>query len=333
MSSTVPTAITTIWDNLLTTVTDDMDQQLLSTYVKNVVVTLGVIINAIGIVGNSSILWVILKDKTLRKPYNALLGSMAVNDVILCGVVNMIQVAGIYLGEFPITWPSQNIMCKIHSILWVQLLFMTMLHIIVIAIHRYLIVFRTQLSHRITNKRTVPLLIIGLHLASLAVFFRRYTAELSYVSTVGSCLSEVGSSGYAIFAVFSVVILLTAVTLLFSYISIHRKVYAAKEQLKLVNIGGSNYANQKRKLTSDTRHKKILKCMIIILLIFLVGYIPSLVAVWVRDSGISPSVVSSTMVILWISNAVNSVVYGILDCRFKRGMLSMCNNKISPEDS
>ena len=332
MSSTVPTAITTIWENLLATVEDNTDLQLLSSYAKTVVVTLGIIINAIGIVGNSSILWAIVKDNTLRKPYNALLGSMAVNDVILCGVVNMLQVAGIYSGEFPLTWPSQYIMCKLHTILWVHLLFMTMMHIIVIAVHRYLVVFRTQLSQRITNKRTVPLLIVGLHLASLALFFKMHTKEYSYMSTVGLCLGKVGSSGYVSFIIFATTILLAAVALLFSYMSIHRKVYAAKKQLELVNVGGENYADKKRRLTSDTRHKKILKCMISILVIFLVGYIPGLVAMGGRDSGTSPVVLASTMLILWISNAINALVYGILDSRFRRVMLRMCNNKISPVD-
>ena len=332
MSSTVPTAITTIWDNFLTTVEDNTDLQLLSTYAKTVVLTLGIIINAIGIVGNGSILWAIVKDKTLRKPYNALLGSMAVNDVILCGVVNMIQVAGIYSGEFPLTWPSQYILCKLHSILCSQLLLMTMLHIIVIAAHRYLVVFRTQLSYRITNKRTVPLLILGLHLVSLAVFFKMHTAEYSYVSTVGLCLGKVGGSGYVGFIVYATTILLAVVALLVSYISIHRKVYAAKKQLQLVNVGGENYANKKHQLTSDTRHKKILKCMIIILLIFLVGYIPVLVALLGREGGTSPVVLASTLLILWISNAINALVYGILDSRFRRVMLRMCNNKISPVD-
>ena len=328
----MPTAITTIWENLLTTVEDNMDLQLLSSYAKTVVVTLGIIINAIGIVGNSSILWAIMKDKTLRKPYNALLGSMAVNDVILCGVVNMIEVAGIYSGEFPLTWPSQYIMCKLHSILWVHLLFMTMMHIIVIAVHRYLVVFRTQLSHRITNKRTVPLLILGLHLVSLAVFFNMHTTEYSYVSTVGVCLGKVGSSGYVGFIVFATTILLAVAALLVSYMSIHRKVYAAKKQLELVIVGGEIYADKKRQLTSDNRHKKILKCMIIILLIFLVGYIPALIALAGRESGTSPSVLASTMLIMWISNAINALVYGILDSRFRRVMLRMCSNKISPVD-
>ena len=63
-------------------VADGGDLQFLSTYVKTVFVTLEILINAFGIAGNSSILWVIVKDKTFRKPYNVLLGSMAVNEVI-----------------------------------------------------------------------------------------------------------------------------------------------------------------------------------------------------------------------------------------------------------
>ena len=62
------------------------------------------------------------------------------------GILNMIQVATINLEESPLTWPSQHTMCVIHAILWVQMIIMIPLHIMVIAVHHYLIVYHQKLK-------------------------------------------------------------------------------------------------------------------------------------------------------------------------------------------
>ena len=92
MNSTESTYSTTELDNVSTAVTEGEILQSLPGAVETVIVTLGVIINMFGVIGNGSILCVIAGDETLRKPYNALLGSMAVNDMVRCGLMNLTRV-------------------------------------------------------------------------------------------------------------------------------------------------------------------------------------------------------------------------------------------------
>ena len=332
MNSTESTVLTTVSNFSATAMAEGELIESLSSYVKTVIVTLGGIVNTFGAVGNGLILLVIRREKSMRKPYNALLGSMAVNDVILCGALNMIQVAAIHSEEFPLTWPSRDMMCKVHFVAWTQFIFTSILHIMAITIHRYLMVFHQQLSKRITTRRTISLLICVLHVFSVVLLSKQMSSHKRFISSLGSCLVKV--DGYVNLILLAFLIILAISLILYSYIRIQRKVYSTKKQLQLVNIGSRSYANQTRQLSSTTQHMKIIKCMVIILVLFLVGYVPAVFSIWRINKGsdISPSTVSTTMLILWSSHALNSLVYVVLDNQFKLGFkrLFFCNKKISP---
>ena len=331
MNSTEPTLLTTIFDNLSTAVAEEAVQSL-SSYLRRVIVTLGVIFNLLGAVGNVVILCVIARDKTLRKPYNALLASMAVNDIVICGVLNMIQVVGIYLGEFPMTWSSQLIMCRIHSILVVNLHFTSLLHVMVIAIHRYLIVYHQKLNDRITNKRTVGILICALHIVSFILLSGRLKPNNTqrFIGSLGRCMGKL--PGDLIINTISITVGIAIAILLASYSSIYYKVYSSKKQLQLVTVGSGNYNNQRRRIQNDSHHKKILMCMIITVIVLVVGYVPGMLSGWMvnKDADVNASTISISMLFAWFVYAMCSVSYCILDTEFKTAFkrLFLCNNKI-----
>ena len=337
MNSTASAFLTNISDNVSVAVADVETVTSLSSYVKTVVVTLGVIFNMFGVVGNVCIVCVIARDKTLRKPYNALLASMAVDDIVRCGILNMIQVAAIHLEEFPLTWPSQHTICVIHAILWVQLILMIPLHIMVIAVHRFLIVYHQKLNERITNKRTIGILICALHILSFALLSGRFKPKIPFrfISSYGQC--KVKLSDHSNLTIASLITFLAVVLLLFSYIRVYHKVSASKKQLQLVSIGGAIYGNQRRRLQIMTQHEKILFCMVVIVILLIITYISAAVSAGManRISDISPSIVAISMVCVWISSVMNSVVYGIFDPRFRNGFkrLFLCNNRVGPVES
>ena len=310
-------------------VTEGEALQSLSGAVKMVIVALGVIMNLFGVVGNVSILYVIARDKTLRKPYNALLGSMAVNDILRCGVLNMIQVAGIYLEEFPLTWPSQHMMCIIHAILLTQLIIMVPLHIMVIAIHRYLLVCHQNLSDRITNKRTIGILICALHIVSFVLLSGRFNPDNSYrfISSYGRCIGNL--PGHLNLTIVSTITFLVIVISLASYISVYHKVSSSKKRLQLFSIGGAIYGNQRRRLQVMTQHQKILLCMVVIVVLLIVSLCLGAFSAWMANKeSVSPSTISITMVIALFVGAINSLVYGVLDYRFRDGFkrLFLCKS-------
>ena len=299
------------------------------------IVVIGVIVNISGIIGNGTIVVVIARSRTLRKPYNVLLASMAVKDLLLCGVVNLVQIASIHMGRFALTRPYEHILCRAHNILWIQLIVVSILHITAIAGHRYLLVYHQHLSNRITNKFTIALLIASLHGVSFAMLSKKISAEMRFIRSIGCCIGWV--EGNVNLIMLSITLTISILVLLVSYICIHHKVNRVKRQLQQVNNEGINCVKKHRNLKKTSQHKKILQCMITIMLLLVSGYLPVLMAIGNLRKGkdVSSAALSMTMLILWITNAVHSLVYGVLDPSFKKAYMTItgCKNDITPSES
>ena len=212
-------------------------------------------------------------------------------------------------------------MCVIHSIIWGQLFLMTMMHILVIAVHRYLLVIHQHLSERITNKRTIAILICALHIVSFVLLSDRLNPnnQERFIISLGNCIGK--QPGFINLIIVSTVFSLVIAILLLSYGRIYYKVYSSSKQLQLSSAGGTYYANQQRRLQKVKQHRKILQCMLVIVVLTIVGVLPVGLSAWMvnRDGDISPSTLSVLMVITWTTNSINSLVYGILDTQFKNG--------------
>ena len=207
-------------------------------------------------------------------------------------------------------------MCVIHSIIWGQLFLMTMMHILVIAVHRYLLVIHQHFSERITNKRTIAILICALHIVSFVLLCGRLNPnnQERFIILLGNCIGK--QPGFINLIIVSTVFSLVLAILLLSYGRIYYKVYSSSKQLQLSSAGGTDYANQQRRLQKVKQHRKILQCILTI-----VGVLPAGLSAWMvnRDGDISPATLSVLMVITWTTNSINSLVYGILDTQFKNG--------------
>ena len=288
---------------------------------KTFIVVLGMLINVFGLVGNTGILIVIHKTKSLRKPYNIFIASMAVNDVILCGPLNIIQVVAIHFGEFPFNWFSQDTLCRVHNIAWVQFLYVSLMHITVIAIHRYLLVFHQKLAEYLATNRNIIILVFFLHLISFLVFCTpKLSSEHRFIVAAGTCISW--TSGNIIVLLSVGMIALTTITLLWSYISIHLKVAKVRKQVQSAITAGQPCNGSRNNLKNTSSHKIILQCMFIIILLSVCCYLPVILCFGrlLRGSYVSPSLLSVTVILVMASNSANSVVYCSLDSVFRKAL-------------
>ena len=297
----------------------------LSQTLKTLIVVLGMLINVFGLVGNTGIVVTICRTKSLRKPYNIFIASMAFNDLILCGPLNIIQVVAIHFRQFPFTWFSQDILCRVHNMAWVQFLIVSLLHITMIAIHRYLLVFHQKRVDYLATKRNIIILVFFLHILSfLLVSAQKLSGEHRFVEAAGSCIAW--SSGKEIISVLALVlVILTAIILLFSYISIHLKVAKVRRQVQSEITTGQPCSSGRNNLRKTTAHKKILQCMFVIILLSVCSYLPMIICFGrlVRSLYIPPSLVSATVMLVMVSNAANSVVYCSLDTIFRNAFMDL----------
>ena len=325
-------------EDVLTTVVDDQSiQQTLTSDFSTFMLTSGSLINLFGVLVNGVIMILLYKDKSLRKPYNALLGSMAVSDMFCCGVLNIVQVIAIYIETYPITWPRADLMCRLHSFLRLHLILVSILHVMSISMTRYLLVLHPQLSTRVINKRTITIILFVIHIMSCVIvitssgLFRKIT----FIKTMGSCKAE--ESDIALIATVATTLSLSALVLLYSYMRIHRTVYLAKKKLETVIMERSRYRDSKRSLTNNSSHKYILQCMMIIFISLIVGFLPGLVVLTRIENGLDVPIhaLPLTMLILFFSNAAHSLVYVVLDTNFKRSFKSFLNqsNTVTPSNN
>ena len=325
-------------EDVLTTVMGDLlIQQTLRSDFRTFMLTSGVIINLFGVLVNGVIMAILYKDKSLRKPYNALLGSMTVGDMFCCGVLNIVQVIAIYIETYPVAWPKAELMCRIHTFLCIHLAFVTFLHVMAISITRYLLVLHPQLGNRIINKRTIAISLFVIHLLScvMVTTCSRLLEKSTFIKTMGFCKPDETDTAFV--AVWAATLSLSALGLLYSYVRIHRTVYLAKKKLETVIMERSRYRDSKRNLTNNSSHKYILQCMIIIFISLMVGYLPSLVVVTRIVNGlyVPSSALPLTMLILHFSNAAHSLVYVVLDTNFKRSFKSFLSqsNTVIPSNT
>ena len=312
-------------EDVLTTVVGDLlIQQTLTSDFRTFMLTSGALISVFGVLVNGVIMAILFKDKSLRKPYNALLGSMTVGDMFCCGVLNIVQVIAIYIETYPIAWPRAELMCRLHTFLRIHLGLVSFLHVMSISITRYLLVLHPELSTRVINKRTIAISLLAIHLLSCVIvttcsgLFEKST----FIKTMGFCKPDETDIGFV--AVWATTLSLSALILLYGYVRIHRTVYLAKKKLETVIMERSRYRDSKRNLTKNSSHKYILQCMIIIFISLIVGYLPSLVVVTRIVNGlyVPSSALPLTMLILNFSNAAHSLVYVVLDTNFKRSFKS-----------
>ena len=198
--------------------------------------------------------------------------------------------------------------CVIHSIIWGQLFVMTMLHIMMIAVHRYLLVFHHHFSETITNKRTIAILICALHIVSFVLLSDRLSPnnQERFISSSGVCIGK--QPGFSDLIIVSTVFSLAIGTLFSSYGRIHHKVYSANKQLQSSSAGRIDYTDQQRLIQKVKQHRNILQCMLVIVVLTIADALPVGLAAWLvnRDGTISPSALSILMVITWTTNPKNS---------------------------
>ena len=312
----------------------DLFQETLTGPFKDFIVTSGVIINLFGLLSSAIIFVVMYKDKSLRKPYNALIGSMTVSDMVGCGVLNLIQVAGIHYEKFPITWPSADVMAKIHIILCFQQVLSVILHVIVISIMRYMMVLHPAISTRIINKFSVGLLILITHILSCIIVSNKFTNQLTFIKALGLSVDLGNNNVFVI--MMGTPLALSAVVIVYCYIRIHRVVYLAKHKIQTVIMERNTRKEAKRALKTNSSHRYILLCIVTILGLLIIGHFPVLFVLSSMLSGESFSMYTLTMteMILWISHALHSLVYAVLDPNFRKGFKSvMTSNSLTVNPS
>ena len=294
-------------------------------YLITIVFILGILLSVVGAVGNILVLVVIASTKELRKTYNLCIGSLALNDMLLCLFTNMSMAVGIWLRKSPLSSPF----CLFHNMLWSHLLFVSILNVSLISLLRFILVVHQKISDRLQQNKSITLSIILIfHIITFfLITFDKIGRDTWFDPNMGLCwiVGDTSSRVYMFVAAIVVEILTTLV----SYVGILVRVRAQKRRVNTVS-NTSQIQAAGNNLKKNIQHLKIVRCMIVIIittLLFTVFPIISLSFV-LKMQKISPSLHLLIPVVVWTFSLSNGAIYCIYDKTFRKGYTNLFKCKI-----
>ncbi|XP_022781140.1 melanopsin-B-like [Stylophora pistillata] len=248
--------------------------------------------------------------------------SMAVSDFLSCALAVPLAIARHFQGE----WPLGKTGCKAHAFMIFLLALVSITHLVVISLGKYLTITKSLSRDSYFNRRNVVLLIVGSWMYSL-VFSVPPLLGWSKYGLEGinmTCSVQWKSSAYSDWAYFGVVISSCFFLPLFVIISCYYKIHRVSRQI-VANTSrrGGIAITASRALMK--RHRKSAMYFLIIIAAFLMPWLPYATVAFLLALGhkVNPIATSACSVFAKISFFLNPMLYGIVQRKFRRRFIHL----------
>ncbi|XP_041038444.1 G-protein coupled receptor 84 [Carcharodon carcharias] len=128
--------------------------------------TLGILVTAVGGVGNVMTLLAFVTDPRLRTRFNLLILNLTVSDLLYCGFLQPVTVDTLIHFH----WRQGETMCRVFGLTLFVANAVSIFNLILIAMSRYVLISDTQRFDRVYSRRTMPLFLVLPWLLGLALF-------------------------------------------------------------------------------------------------------------------------------------------------------------------
>ena len=225
-----------------------------------------VIIFTVGLIGNSMVLYVVIKHKAMRTTTNIFIACLSVSDLAIC----IFAVPFTPLAALLASWPLGLVMCKMVPYILALCVFVSTMIFVAIAIDRFLIIVHPHFP-RMTSLQQ-KLIIAGLFLLSVSaslpvgVFMRTNVKRNGQIECKEFWPSNEASRIYT-FMVLLLQLILPTLLVAACYIAIALKL---RKQSKLLH---KNSGNDKVKANAQ-RNSKINRMLVAMVVIFIGCWLP-----------------------------------------------------------
>lgn len=251
-------------EDIITTTLEPMEPSLLVTqpYLTGFLISLYVVIFLIGVFGNSMVLYVVLKYRTLQTITNKFIACLSLSDLLLC----LFAIPFTPMNALHTTWVFGSIMCKLVPMVLALSVFVSTLTSVVIAIDRYIVIVHPHFP-RMTHK-TQLIMIIGIWIISISssVPIAVFTAHIDGQDGIKMCREDwpnaLSSKIYTWF-ILSIQLIIPAITITLCYVAVSYRLYKRSE----VRLGSRVEAKLRMEAKRNRRINRMLIAMVVIFII------------------------------------------------------------------
>ncbi|CAH1776859.1 unnamed protein product [Owenia fusiformis] len=266
-----------------------------------------------GTCGNLLIITAIGITKQLRnRTHNYFVVNLAICDLIIAGFLNSSFVATIVMGE---KWFSvKSILCGSIGFVCMSSCLASLALVAIIAINRYIGICRSEIAHKVFNKRNTIIINIFVWIYSLWLNIAVLKGWGEYIydrKAIGCVWNRKTSRAFTLTFLAGVFVPITIVTICYSLIFYN--IYKTKKMLQ-----AHDKSNTSRLMD---REIKIAKVLFIIFIMFMIMNSPYVLVIAADPFDRWPVVVYVVVVQLMHANAsgVNCIIYGLTHKAFAQG--------------
>lgn len=183
-----------------------------------------------GFIGNFLVITAVGTCAKLRKSYNALIASLAVNDLIF-NLVIMPSYADTYLRR---EWIYSTWLCRFETFLGTILVITSSLHIAMIAFNRYVLIVHRNKYTRCFSRWSIALQIIFIWVISFLIVLPGilgWHAKVAYSDQIGRCNYVRSASKGSLYLIFGLGFIIPCGAILYCYLQISVVVLRSKQKL------------------------------------------------------------------------------------------------------
>lgn len=268
----------------------------------------GIFINSVGIFGNLLILVVTKVSRSMRTSKSGFIASLAVSNLAAILCCNTLQIRAYGARRWPFSFET----CIFQSITFGQFNLTSLAHISVIAIYRFLAAVHPHQYHIANKTRNRTLLLVALYcsmfcLAAMPQLWSVYLIDsTSFQSGIDICGPKNVFPPILVLLIF--LSFSTAVIVMVSYGKIRATIQSSAQAVHGISV------------THRKIHLNVVICMSLTLLLVVLGYVPLLVSFifYYSDIPVTRALSLLSVVMIWIGNASNWIVYGLLNKEYRQ---------------
>ena len=278
----------------------------------------------VSLMGNSLVIYVITKHRSMRTSTNFLIMNLAICDLLITVSQPPVFIKHLHTGDTWFGGTLGNITCKILSFVGSLLVLCSIFNLVVIAIDRYLAVTR-PFKYKLTSKWVVKIGIPAVWLISVLLSIEAaLTPTVLYLGDERMPLCKFERSSLEVYTLLCCLVVSFIVLVVLYSIICYR--------LWRRNIPGE-VSNNQQALTIRTA-RKVTVLMISVVIVFVVSWTPGL-AFMLSDTSIMyyPIVFSLSFWLILNSSACNPCLYFIFIESFRHSLKSACSclRRLVPE--